>query len=170
MEMEEASSFHQKKLKQKFRLLYILGSLLILASSISLYSAWEQQKANKPGGNRVARTYVKAMNRLQQAYYLDHRRFASSLEELDFSINPAEEGAESYVYLTVNFRHAAFNYAVAKQAPYKSWVGGVFIVGKPKTHESYTEAILCVTKSSNNQEIEAPVDSKTCGTSMEKFD
>ncbi len=59
--------------------LFAIGVLLITLPGL-------MNNPNKPGGSYMYVGYVKAMNRSQQAYYLERGKFASSLEELNLPV------------------------------------------------------------------------------------
>jgi competence protein ComGC len=103
----------------------VLGLVIVLPSLMS--------DPNKCCGESQ-RDYVGSMNHLQQAYYLNHERLASSLEELGFlalASQEEKEKAEKYIFLTFNSRQSAINYAIPKEKTRRTWVGGVFVTKTP---------------------------------------
>lgn len=130
---------------------------------------------NKPGGSYMYIGRVRAMNHAQAAYYLDRGKFASSLEELNLPINLE---AKNYIFFTVDFRQAVFNYGIPAEAynyePQtkkwrKAYVGGVFLTKVPGTNEASPEAILCEARVSGIRAIEPPINAQTCGSKTLKI-
>jgi Type IV pilin-like G and H, putative len=60
-----------------------------------------------------APTYVGAMNRAQQAYYLEHNQYASSISQLGLGIN---EQNESRIYRTRKTANGVINYGISKSS------------------------------------------------------
>ena len=83
----------------------------------------------------AAKQYVAAMNKAQQAYYIQNTGFTSSVSNLGIGIKP---DPATYQYSINTENKAVFNYAVSNQANLKSFVGGVFLVGNK------TQTILCL--------------------------
>ena len=83
----------------------------------------------------AAKQYVVAMNKAQQAYYIENTGFTSSVSNLGIGIKP---DAANYQYSINTENKVVFNYAVSNQAKLKSWVGGVFLAGNK------TQTILCL--------------------------
>ena len=83
----------------------------------------------------AAKQYVAAMNKAQQAYYIQNTGFTSSVSNLGLGIKP---DTANYQYSINTENKAVFNYAVSNQANLKSWVGGVFLAGNK------TQTILCL--------------------------
>jgi type IV pilus assembly protein PilA len=116
------------------------------------------------GNNHEAKTQVGSMNRVQQAYYLELNKFATSLNS-ELGIQPQ---TKEYIYLTVSFRQVAFNYGLSKVNHRKSWVGGVFLGKIPETGETTTFVITCEARMVGTQAIEPPINAQTCGAGTEK--
>jgi hypothetical protein len=83
----------------------------------------------------AAKQYVAAMNKAQQAYYIQNTGFTTSVSNLGLGIKP---DPANYQYSINTENKAVFNYAVSNHANLKSWVGGVFLVG------NRTQTILCL--------------------------
>jgi type IV pilus assembly protein PilA len=83
----------------------------------------------------AAKQYVAAMNKAQQAYYIQNKGFTSSVSNLGLGIKP---DTANYQYSINTENKVVFNYAVSNQANLKSWVGGVFLAGNK------TQTILCL--------------------------
>lgn len=99
--------------------------------------------------------YIGAMNRSQQANFLEYRNFASSIKDLQLGIKTQ---TTYYNYSTRVTDKAAYNYAIARREyiseglfdkrPVKTYVGAVFAVPIPKNSknpqdELGTVAIIC---------------------------
>ncbi|MEW5856268.1 MAG: type IV pilin-like G/H family protein, partial [Cyanobacteriota bacterium] len=83
-----------------------------------------------------ARQSVGAMNRGQQAYFIENNDFSNSVEKLGVGV---ENQKGNYEYATrQHTSKAAFNYATPRNRRNKSYVGGVFIVPS----ESYLDAVM----------------------------
>ena len=72
-----------------------------------------------------ARTYVRAMGRAQQAFWLENGAFGRSLSALAIGI---EEETDSYKYDLQSFGLVAYHYGVPKNDNLKNFVGAVFVV------------------------------------------
>ena len=113
----------------------IVGVYLLVAPS-SLCSANKARQSE-------AKTYVGAMNRAQQAYFLENKereekgKFANELDKLGLGIG-AE--TENYKYLVRATDSASFHYAISKEKDLQGFVGAVFMV---ETSSSGTLAIFC---------------------------
>lgn len=99
-----------------------------------------------------AKQYIGAMNRSQQAHFLERKNFASSIKDLELGIKTQ---TTNYNYFTRVTNKAAYNYAIARREyiseglfdrrPVKTYVGAVFAVPAPKNSQDQLEtvAILC---------------------------
>jgi type II secretory pathway pseudopilin PulG len=92
-----------------------------------------------------AKQNIRAMNRAQQAYYLENDKYSSSITDLGLGINPE---TENYSYTTSasgsGMQARAILTATSKKDGLKSYVGGVFVIessGQPK--EILSIAIVC---------------------------
>ena len=89
------------------------------------------------------RSKIGAMNRAQQAYFLDYMKFSGSLQALGVGI---ENPTENYNYSSRVTPLGVYNYATARQEKLKSYVGGVFLApANDGTDELETIAIACET-------------------------
>jgi type II secretory pathway pseudopilin PulG len=93
-----------------------------------------------------AKSYVGSMNKAQQAHFAEKNAFATSVNALGIGINTE---TTSYKYSVRATKKAAFNYALGKENPLKSYVAGVFLVPaknfEPNAakEEITTTSILC---------------------------
>lgn len=117
---------------------YIVAFLIAIALPSMFGMVWKARQAE-------ARNNIGAMNRAQQAYFLESQEFADSLQKLGVGIkNPSV----NYEYSIRPTPLAVFNYATARTKNIKSYVGAVFLtVGNQQTGELLTVAIACETKS-----------------------
>jgi len=69
--------------------------------------------------------YVSAMNKAQQAVFIETSAFATSFDALGLGIKTETTNFKYSIRVT---KKAAFNYGVSKKKDLKSYVGGVFLV------------------------------------------
>jgi type IV pilus assembly protein PilA len=106
-----------------------------------------------------AQTYVGSAARVQQAYLLEEKHFASSFTELPLGI-ASETANYAYSVSGGNDQTKTFVFGKTKSPRLKSYVAGVFVNPGTKTEST---AILCIAKETGMQPIALPVDAKTCG-------
>jgi type II secretory pathway pseudopilin PulG len=97
-------------------ILGIGGGLIFLTSSVSCGNKGKQAEAKQNIG---------AMNRAQQAYFLDNNTFANSVVDTGVGIKTQ---TVNYNYSVRATKTAAFQYGIARHKTQKSYVGGVFAV------------------------------------------
>jgi type IV pilus assembly protein PilA len=169
--MVDVTDSNPKNLQKKRSVRYLFTiAIFVVLGLIVLPSL--MNSPNKCCGESQ-RDYVGSMNRLQQAYYLNYERLASSLEELGFLtfVSPEEkEKAEKYIFLTFNFRQSAINYVIPKEKTLRTWVGGVFVTKMPQTNELTTSSIMCRAKLPGTEAIAPPINAQICGSGTEKLD
>lgn len=122
--------------------LLLLMSIVVIGANIlpPFLNSSNKSKQN------VAKMYVQATSKAQQAYFADKNGFATSIAalEVDIKTQPA-----NYNYLSVTNKKSAFIYGVSKQKELKSCVGGVFVVSAKKSNSNTTKkkiktvSILC---------------------------
>ncbi len=119
-----------------FLVLGILGAIALP----SLTSCTNKAKQAEAKNNIVA------LNRAQQAYFLEYQKFTTDMAELGVSIkNPSI----NYSYSIRATKNAVFNYAISRKGNNKSYVGAVFAVPatnldpKADKKEMITVAIAC---------------------------
>lgn len=111
-----------------------------------------------------ARQNVGAMNRAQQAYFLEENTFTNSIEKLGIGIRAQ---TVNYDYSIQATPKAVFNYGVSRKNGVKSYVGAVFVVpttnsnSSPTEHEVNTVAILCEANSPGTARPVAPIYQKS---------
>ena len=134
-------------------LMIVVGVLVAMAlpSLTSLTSCGG--KANQSEGKQ----YIGAMNRSQQAYYLENGAFVASIPKLGLGV---QSKTKNYEYSVRATKTAVFNYAIAQKTaskPLKSYVGAVFIVPTSKVGKKAAKnnkealAIVCETNTPTSQ-------------------
>jgi serine/threonine protein kinase len=134
---------------------YIIAFLV----AIALPSTFSMVGRPKPaeGKNNLG-----AMNRAQQAYFIEYGEFTDSLEQLGIGIKPQ---TENYNYSIRTTPLAVFNYATPRKGGIKGYVGAVFLAADDQqTGEFLTVAIACEAKSPG---ITRPADPIVRGNSIE---
>jgi type II secretory pathway pseudopilin PulG len=144
---------------------FVLGILGAIALP-SLMSCTNKSK------HAEAKQNVGAMNRAQQAYYLENKAFSNSFESLGLGIRTP---TVNYEYSTRATKTAAFTYGISRKETktIKSYVGGVFVVpatnldAKADKKEMTTVGIVCEAISPGNTRPSDPTLQKgvpTCGS------
>lgn len=123
---------------------FIIGILSAIALPYLLTQPCKAKQAE-------ARQNTGAMNRAQQAYFLEKNAFAQSIDKLGVGIKTE---TENFVYSLRAGDKYALNYATPRKGKpnHKSYVGGVFTVPSVKVEpksandEIITLAIMCETE------------------------
>ena len=160
------------KNKSKFGCLAWLTIFLVLGFGSILLILPSLVSCGPKGKQAEGKQNVGAMNRAQQAYYLDNKAFSNSLQSLGLGIRTP---TKNYEYSTRATKSAAFSYGISRQGTkdIKSYVGGVFVVpatnldAKADKKEMTTVGILCEAISPGNTRPTAPTLQKgvpTCGS------
>jgi len=120
----------------------VLQYVLVVLFAIAIPSMWAMVSKSKEAEGKQN---VGAMNRAQEAYFLEYEEFTDSLQKLGVGIrNPTTK----YEYSIRVTPLAVFNYATARTKGIKSYVGAVFLkVDNAQTGELLTIRIICETKS-----------------------
>jgi type IV pilus assembly protein PilA len=122
-------------------LLLLMG--IVVIGAIALPSFLRQGGKAKQSENKQ---YVSAMNKAQQAVFIERSAFANSFDALRIGIKTETTNFKYSIRVT---KKAAFNYGVSKKKDLKSYVGGVFIVHAKKLapnaakEERTTTSIFC---------------------------
>jgi type II secretory pathway pseudopilin PulG len=90
-----------------------------------------------------ARTYIGAMVRAQQAYFLEHNKFARNIQDLQIGIKSETENYSYRILPQGNQKRHVMMTASAKKSELKSYTGVVYIV--PSKKEKLTMAAICET-------------------------
>jgi type IV pilus assembly protein PilA len=77
--------------------------------------------------------YVSTMNRGQQAYFLENKKFAHSLKESNLGITMH---TTNYNYSIKTVKDSVYNYGIARTENFQSYIGGVFILPNYKDLET----------------------------------
>jgi type IV pilus assembly protein PilA len=109
--------------------------------------------------------YVGSLLRMQQAFFLDESRFATSFSEATsrYSKGYVPPESNNYAYSINTQKGKTFVYGKSRKLSLKSYVGGVFLIEDKGKNEVRTEAIRCVAKQPGTQSIAPPIDAQTCG-------
>ncbi len=120
----------------------VLQYVLVVLFAIAIPSMWAMVSKSKEAEGKQN---VGAMNRAQEAYFLEYEEFTDSLQKLGVGIrNPTTK----YEYSIRVTPLAVFNYATARTKGIKSYAGAVFLkVDNEQTGELLTIGIVCETKS-----------------------
>ena len=96
-------------------------------------------KAKQPEG----KTYIGAMNRAQQAYYLENNKFSPTIEPLGIGIKPETESYNYQIVPQGNRTQSVMHTAKAKRPELNSYTGAVFAV--TNNGENITRTAICET-------------------------
>jgi type IV pilus assembly protein PilA len=165
------------KNKTKSGCLALLTIFLVLGIGTFVLSLPSLLSCGNKGRQAEAKQNVGAMNRVQQAYYLENKAFSNSFESLGIGIRPQ---TINYEYSTRATKTAAFNYGIARKETknIKSYVGGVFVVPatnvdpKADKKEMTTVGILCEATSPGRTRLAAPTlqnNVPTCGSDTKEL-
>ncbi|PIG95470.1 type IV pilin-like G/H family protein [Gloeocapsopsis sp. IPPAS B-1203] len=164
MKTELKAKFLQHLLKKKpqdqgFTLIELLVVIIIIGilSAIALPSFLNQTAKARQS---EARTNVGAMNRAQQAYYLENQAFAATnVSDLGLGLS----NSDNYTYSVGSLTSGVANKAKSANADLKGYAGGVFNVS------GNTQAILCETTGAGNGTIPDPSNHSACGTDLKRM-
>jgi hypothetical protein len=101
-----------------------------------------------------SRFYIRAMNRAQQAYFLEEGNFTYNIGDLGLSIST--ETAD-YTYSSHATPLSVINYSVSRTSYLGSYVGGVFLGSIEQTGELTTFTIVCQAKSPGTNRPPSPI-------------
>ncbi|MBD2541721.1 type IV pilin-like G/H family protein [Coleofasciculus sp. FACHB-SPT36] len=87
--------------------------------------------------------YIGAMNRSQQAYYLENNKFGTTIEQLGIGIKPETESYNYQIVPQGNGTQRVMHTAKAKRPELNSYTGAVFVV--TNNGENITRAAICET-------------------------
>lgn len=147
-------------------LLVVIAIMAILAA-ISLPSFLNRANAAK---QVEAKTMVSALNRAQQAYYMEHTKFA---QQVDLLVTKAPT-SHYYDYLVKVTPGVSFaeHHAVPKPGKMRAYVGMTAAVQLP-TSEVTSQSVLCESDDFRQQEAPTPlynVDSIDCAAGTHHLD
>lgn len=163
MKTELKAKFLQHLLKKKsedqgFTLIELLVVIIIIGilSAIALPSFLNQAAKARQS---EAKTNIGAMNRAQQAYYLENQSFATA-NVSDLKIGIAN--SSNYTYSVASATSGVANQAKSANADLKGYAGGVFNVS------GNTSTILCETTGAGNAAVYVPSNSTSCGADLKQ--
>jgi len=110
-----------------------------------------------------AKNSTGALNRAQQAYYLENQIFADDVTKL--SVGVVNSDNYNYAVTGNDLINQVAHLATAQQADLKSYAGGVF----KSVNNQTTQAILCEANSAGNAPINAPTSSNTCANGSQRL-
>lgn len=167
MKTELKAKFLQHLLKKKsedqgFTLIELLVVIIIIGilSAIALPSFLNQTAKARQS---EARTNVGAMNRAQQAYYLETQGFATDADKVPTALGIGIQNSSNYSYSAVSATDAVANKAKAANGDLKGYAGGVFKTG------GNTLAIMCEATAAGNGTPDTPSNASTCGGNLTRM-
>jgi prepilin-type N-terminal cleavage/methylation domain-containing protein len=169
MKTELKAKFLQHLLKKRegdqgFTLIELLVVIIIIGilSAIALPSFLNQ--AAKARGAE-AKSNVGAMNRAQQAYFLEQQAFTSDVPALGLSMKGSTENFDYSAAANNNLAPTSSvatagvtNFGTSRKADIKSYAGGTFYA------TGSTTTILCEANNASAAAAAVPTNSTTCGT------
>jgi serine/threonine protein kinase len=122
-----------------FLLTFLIGSGFFLITTVLLSPISPVDKPKQsPAKNKIG-----ALNRAQQAVYLENGQFTTDLTVLGMDIN-TDKANYRYSIRTTDNGQAVLNYALSKNSALKSYVGIIgTTLGNTATSEALTVAIAC---------------------------
>jgi len=145
---------------QGFSWLWLIAIVGIGGVGLAIVLPSFLNQPNKCGKQNEAKQYVGAMNRGQQAYFLENHTFAQNLEELGIGI---KSKTENYQYLIETTPKTTFIYGVSLKATVRSYVGAVVVIptakngSKSPENEDVTIATICEANAAGQTKPAAPV-------------
>jgi hypothetical protein len=124
----------------------IITIKLVFGQNNLLYTSSNNQLRVSLAKQVQAKDYIRSINLSQQVFYLEHKKFAPRLNELELSI---PEETKNYKYTIVNIDDTkTIATAIAKEDGLKSYLGHVFIINDGTNiagddKESLTRSISC---------------------------
>ncbi|KJH71515.1 type IV pilin-like G/H family protein [Aliterella atlantica] len=153
----------QKKKDEGFTLIELLVVIIIIGilSAIALPSFLNQTAKARQS---EARTNVGALNRAQQAHYLENQTFTSTLSDLGVGIRDSNNYSYTAAAIT-SITSGVANKASAGNGDLKGYTGGVFKDATAGT----TGAILCEKSTAGTGDPGAPGTVSSCGTGLTRM-
>lgn len=137
-----------KKREEGFTLIELLVVVIIIGilAAVALPSLLSQTNKAK---QVEARNSIGAMNRAQQAFYLEAGKFTDQMTSLGIG---QKEETVNYTYKVIGGEAAGQNKATAKIETLKGYTGGVFATAAAAGAESVTSAVVCEAKDAGKAE------------------
>ncbi|BAZ31664.1 hypothetical protein NIES4074_41370 [Cylindrospermum sp. NIES-4074] len=101
--------------------------------------------STRKGTEADAKQIIGAMNRAQQAYYLEYGKFATTINELQIGIKPETENYRYRIVPQGKGNQSIINTATAKKPDLKSYTGIVFVRKVKGQDYDVTNAAICET-------------------------
>jgi type IV pilus assembly protein PilA len=115
---------------------------------------------------------VGTLLRSQQAFFIDNRRFANSLDEIMRlpNVQIDRKSQEFHDFMIETTPDRAIVRANTKKSTLKSYIGAVFRLDKPAPDTgAETAAIVCEAKVPGQQPLQPPLNAQTCGSGSIKL-
>jgi hypothetical protein len=139
IEEGESSTIMELELEPENITLSYLDEQLVL-QKVDAFTLTSPPSLAQQARESEGKQYIGAMNRAQQAYFLEYAEFSDSIDKLGLGI---EEETDNYRYSTEPTPEASINRATPKSEDLKAFVGGAFIVTPPGLDYQTTMAIVC---------------------------
>jgi hypothetical protein len=127
----------------------VITSVLATPTMQSMAAGDTAKKAKESG----AKMYVGSLVRSQQAYFLEHNKFADTISELSTIMG---KDYENYSYAVENKTNSAVVTGNAKKGGLKSYIGTAFMTKVDGTGELTTQSIICVSKNNTKTAPNSP--------------
>ncbi|MFZ4728269.1 MAG: type IV pilin-like G/H family protein [Pseudanabaena sp.] len=157
LSQEDTAPQKEKKSGQLFRwaIFSLLGFGLVAIGATAFLGVSSSCKNKSPEG----RTYLGAIGKTQQAFWLENRAFGRSIPALAIGIS---EETESYKYDIQSFEHVAYHYGVPKNDNLVSYVGAVFVI--PETDQTSQGLTQQTNQTSSTKTISKTISKKDLTT------
>jgi len=158
---------NKKKQDEGFTLIELLVVIIIIGilSAIALPSFLNQ--AAKARGAE-AKSNVGALNRAQQAYYLEQQQFSTDVAALGLSFPTASENFEYKISGGGSGQSSVTNQGNSLKDDIKSYGGGVFYTASNTSGVSgSTSTILCEAKNAGKNNPVTPTNATSCGSNVQ---
>jgi Type IV pilin-like G and H, putative len=144
----------------------LLGFGVILVGGIAIGAVYQwrlkAEEVDRHCCDRYAlRTSTSAAIRAQQVFFIEKKRFASSVEELGMTLSP--ERQKVYNYSAETHPNRTIIRAITKDEKHRSYIGAAFAFPNSKLDAELTKGIVCVAKEPGIQPIAPPINAQTCG-------
>ncbi len=139
-----ASEGTNRKARQRTINIVVLQYVVLFLAAIAIAGDFLSGMVRN-GKQAEGRQNVGAMNRAQEAYFLESNEFADSIPELDIGIRTQ---TKYYQYSIRTTPLAVFHYATPREKKIKGYVGAVFLTSADKSKGEIVKVqLICETKS-----------------------
>ncbi len=155
----------KKKNEEGFTLIELLVVIIIIGvlSAIALPSFLNQAAKARAA---EAKTNVGSMNRAQQAYYLEHEQFSTTVRDLVINLATATDNF-SYSATGTNLTSTVTNFGTSLNNDIKSYAGGVFQLIQDGTR--VTNTIMCEANNPGTTQVNPPTSDTICGANSKRM-